>query len=300
MADFFNPPARKAVMFRTHFWDESCTRMFTALQESLGDSYDVIATGFLPGPEPLAIPPGVNQVFHDLPALHGLPYPDVAALDPHQYEPMAFFHKYRDYSHYWLIEYDVRYTGDWRTLFESLDASNADFLATVVRRRRQSPLWAHWQEFCARQPNLPEPHYVKAFAPLMRLSNAGMRAVDAKYRAGWGGFYEALWPSAVAAAGLTIEDIGGDGPFTPPARRGAFYTANAEDPHLVPGSFVFRPSMLEQDIPASPALLWHPVKPAHMQTPLPPARPRSWRDHAYLRPVRALRHWLTSRKTPYF
>jgi hypothetical protein len=300
MPTLFSPFARDAVLFQTHFWDESCERCFNLLCASLQNSHDLFVTGFLDSTSNLPIPDGIDQAFYDTASLAALPYPNLKALRPHHIAPMAFFDRYPNYSHYWMMEYDVRYTGDWLDLFESLSASRADLLATVVQRRLATPLWIHWQEFCAHQPALAEAHYIKIFTPFMRLSNAAMRAIDAAYRAGWVGHYEALWPTATAAANLTIEDIGGDSPFTPASRHLAHYTANPHDPYLAPGSFIFRPSILEQDIPSTPARLWHPVKPANMQQLRPPAVPPTWRDY---RSVVFLRRWrdrLTGRRSPHF
>ena len=57
----------------------------------------------------------------------------------------------------------------------------------------------------------------------------------------WGGHTEVLYPTIARHRGFGIEDLGGAGPFCPPASRGQFYSNNNDDPNLSPGTFVFRP-----------------------------------------------------------
>ena len=61
-------------------------------------------------------PPG----FTDLPLLH-------------------FFRSYPDYDYYWVVEYDVRFSGDWREFFEELDESQSDLLCTTLTRGSELP-----------------------------------------------------------------------------------------------------------------------------------------------------------------
>jgi hypothetical protein len=193
-----------------------------------------------------------------------------------------------DYRYYWIIEFDVRYTGDWAALMAELSESPADVLGTNVQSRAEHPNWTHWQSLDTAGAVLADDAQVKIFTPMTRLSNAAIKAVDAAYRAGWTGHCEVLWPTVAAAAGLLVEDIGGKGSFTPPSRYGRHYTSSAFDPYLAPGSFAYRPAMPESDIPPYPPSLWHPVKPAAIIAALPPAERPTWRDYPLLRPARLL------------
>jgi hypothetical protein len=282
---------RNVILYRTHFWDRACAREFAALSAALGGTHDLFVIGYLTGARP-SPPAEIAQVWHRDACLAELSYPGQAALKPAHLTPMKFFRDHPGYDHYWLIEYDVRYTGDWAALLTELAASPADLLATVIQRRAENPDWPLWPSLAPIPDRLRRGYYVKAFTPLMRLSNAAFRAIDAVYRAGWTGHYEALWPTAIAAAGLGIEEIGGAGRFTPPSRHGKYYTNNRLHAYLPPGSFIFRPSFLECEIPREPPGLWHPVKSAAMRETLPPPPPPDWREHPSLKPVRRLRRWL--------
>ena len=60
--------------------------------------------------------------------------------------------------------------------------------------------------------------------------------------AAWGGHYEFTLPTSALAAGARIEDLGGDGPFTPPERRGQTYVGKTpERASQTTSTFGFRP-----------------------------------------------------------
>jgi len=61
------------------------------------------------------------------------------------------------------------------------------------------------------------------------------------------------------AAGLVIEDFGGDGEFVASGNRNRFYTNAPSHCYLVPGSLVFRPMRIMPGLRRNH--LWHPVKP---------------------------------------
>ncbi len=92
-----------------------------------------------------------------------------------------------------------------------------------------------------------------------RASRAAMAALDAAYRAGWTGHCEGAWPTFATRAGLSLADLGGDGPFTPARLRGRFYSNTPGDLYLAPGSFVFKPVL--HRVGSKRDMLWHPVKP---------------------------------------
>ncbi len=287
-----NPRRRDLVIYRTHFWDAACAREFARLHNALSDHYDLVVAGFIADPAQVPEVPGIPCFFSFADDLAELGYPGLAALKPIHIDMFRIFRSYPNYRHYWMIEFDVRYTGDWAVLMRELSDSPADVLSTVVQTRAEHPNWGHWTSFCAAGAVLPDAHHVKIFTPMTRLSNAAMRVIDAAQQAGWTGHFEVLWPTAAAAAGLLIEDIGGKGSFTPPSRYGRHYTTSAFHVNLTPGSFAFRPAIPESYVSRRPAALWHPIKPDAMVAALPAPEQPSWIDHPLLRPARKLRRRL--------
>jgi len=153
---------------------------------------------------------------------------------------LHFFHAHPDFSHYWLIEYDVRYTGDWGILLAGLNDPGVAYYGVAMQRRASNPKWSHWQSLCTGRDDVAEAHFVKSFTPLQRRSRPAISVIQTALRNGWSGHYEALWPTAIAHARLRLEAIE------------------------------------EHQISQWPPTLWHPVlRPAGMQKPrIPePARP---------------------------
>lgn len=68
---------------------------------------------------------------------------------------MRFYQEQPDYDRYWIIENDVRFGGDWSSLFEELAASEADLLCTTVQTHADNPDWAHWHTLTTAGEEIP-------------------------------------------------------------------------------------------------------------------------------------------------
>lgn len=160
---------------------------------------------------------------------------------------------------YWLIEYDVAFSGSWAKFFQAFDDCEADCLSTNLTRYSEFPKWPLWKSYEG-PPDAPIPRdlWVRYFAPIVRLSHQAVEAANAAFAKGHAGAAEFLMPTVLNAAGLVLEDIGGYSTFTPPSRAGQWYRSTRMHRHLVPGTFVFRPTF--ESPGQEPDLLWHPVK----------------------------------------
>ena len=157
----------------------------------------------------------------------------------------------------WLIEYDVRFTGDWAWFFNQFAASPADLLATGVYDQPFRPGWAHWDTL-AGPTEIPLASRTRATLSIYRASAAALSALDAGYRAGWSGHYEVSTPTLVKRAGLVIEDMGGDGAYVAAGNHRRFYTNEPGRPGLGQGTFVLHEA---NRLPADrPDMLWNPFK----------------------------------------
>jgi hypothetical protein len=162
------------------------------------------------------------------------------------------------YDYYWIVEYDVRYSGSWRDFFSGFANSEADLLGTTLTRYRDVPDWFHWPSLDLLDRPARQDTYLRGFFPVYRLSNRALARLDRDYRTGVKGHYECLVPTVLFRAGLTIEDVGGDGEFVRPENRNRFYRNTPAAKTLSPGSFVFRPVMARAGKEEN--ILWHPVK----------------------------------------
>ncbi|MBD0258518.1 MAG: DUF3405 domain-containing protein, partial [Cytophagales bacterium] len=73
----------------------------------------------------------------------------------------AFLDMNPGYDYYWVIEDDVRFSGDWKYFFDSFSAVDKDFLTSHIRTSAQEPDWPWW-------PYLANPYRVIPFEDRVR------------------------------------------------------------------------------------------------------------------------------------
>lgn len=245
------------------------------LVAELGAEFDIWAVGMCDSPDALAGIDCVPAITYSEAEITGLPYhyerPKLkwAGSGWHNDFPvLKFFLEQRSYEYYWIIEYDVRFTGPWPVIFSDLATSGADLLCTTLQTLDEHPDWYLWPTLSTGGDHVPPWQRIKGFMPFCRISRAALAAVDHAYRRGWGGHYEATWPTISRRADLLIEDIGGNGSFVPPDRRGKYYSCTPNEWSHFPGTFIWRPIYAESKMfdpfrrPIVPGgnTLWHPVK----------------------------------------
>jgi len=264
------PPAT-AVLFLTHFANSAVLARYTALKSALAGRHRVFyAQDLLSSVAHRRITRDLEPdlFLFDRALLARLPYErareawEGASVVPGRVDlvPQLFRRLHPDYERIYLVEHDIVAGEDWRAVFDVLDASPADLLATNVTRRDEHPRWNLWRELQTPGRPLPPPdRQVRALMAFCRYSRAALLALEEAYAAGWRGHFEALVPTACLAAGLSVEDIGGEGPFVPPGRERRFYWSDrlALQHQPAAGTFVYRPE--QKPVPGE-SWLWHPVK----------------------------------------
>jgi hypothetical protein len=262
---------REAVLYYTHFCSPAVLREVARLRNELDGRYDIFALGYCRSAGALDGLDCVPALEYSADDLLALPYPGkTGRFDPANFfgnadlVPMKFFLDRPDYDYYWIIEYDVRFSGAWPELFEDLSCSGADLLCTTMQTWAENPKWAHWETLKTGGEDVPLERRVKGFLPFCRLSPALLAACDARYRKGWNGHSEVIWPTVASLECLGLEDIGGDGSFTPAERHGRYYRNTPSEWSQFPGTFVFRPSFADRNLFGPEChftgTLWHPVK----------------------------------------
>ncbi|MGE5504556.1 MAG: hypothetical protein ACM31L_09050 [Actinomycetota bacterium] len=253
-----------AVLLTTHFIDDGIVAACRRLRDEAGPSRRVaLFYNRSDDPCPGRPPPAdlVVETF-DRDDIRLLGYPRKGRrMDGRDVELFALLwhHRHPGSQPVWLIEYDVAFSGRWSVLFDTFAASPADLLATTIHRHAVNPGWDNWASVSTPFGRAKPARLLRAFMPIYRLSRRGLGVLDEAYHEGWAGHYEATVPTILAARGLVLEDIGGDGEFVAPGNRNRFYTNTPAANTLAPGSFVFRPVRLAAG--AEPDRLWHPVKP---------------------------------------
>lgn len=173
---------------------------------------------------------------------------------------LLFFRRFPEYEHYWVVEYDVRFSGNWEVFFSAFDGNAADLLGTTLQRRSRCPDWSHWHSLDLPTVGTPKDDWIRGFFPVYRVSATALTDLDEAYRAGCAGHMEAAMPTILASQGRSIEDIGGSGEFVKPGNENRFYLNEPHTNELSPGTFVYRPVLTEYG--DRPDTLWHPVKPS--------------------------------------
>ncbi len=194
------------------------------------------------------------------------------------------------FDRYWFIEYDVDFSAPWSQFFSRFDRCNADLLCAALHPRHLSEHWVHWSWFGG-PADARASGIVRSFLPVARITRR-LVEIYAVRSGRWSGHNEAVLPSVALHAGLSVQDMGGDGPMVLPARRGRLYKFRAQKdaghatfrayPHVSRKYFPFSGQRLPREY------LWHPVKTAafraakRRQTTARPARPTSpvWSDPA--------------------
>jgi hypothetical protein len=265
--------ATHAVIYYTHFVSETVSSQLEKLRRELKPEFALFAMGCCPDRStlnPLATA-DIEVRSYDREDLRALPYtrqlenvdwttlrksPDLAI--------MRFFRGNPQFDYYWVIEYDVRYTGDWGSLFDELAKSSAALLCSHLTTQKQNPDWIHWKSFSCADGSVEGHDLVRAFLPFVRLSKGLMRAIDERCRLGWAGHPEVLWPTIAQEVGLPIEEIGGSGSAVPPERRGKYYHSAMAPSGLFLSTFTAWPYFSEksnfEQAPLPTNTLWHPVK----------------------------------------
>lgn len=153
---------------------------------------------------------------------------------------ILFADQYPHYQNFWVIEYDVRFSGDWATFFDHFMDVEADLLTTVMRSYSEDPEWELW-ELSSPTTSIPLEDRHAGFHPFFRISRRAVRFLLQAHQEGWEGHYEVLMPTLLRQNGYDVHDLN---------EFGQWYR---------PEQFRWRPSMWRSG--GATNELYHPVKP---------------------------------------
>ncbi|HVW69507.1 MAG TPA: DUF3405 domain-containing protein [Steroidobacteraceae bacterium] len=168
-----------------------------------------------------------------------------------------YFQQHPEYDYYWVMEYDVRFTGHWMEFFRHFAANPSHLLATTLFDFDFRPDWDNWKTLKSPR-RVPDRERVRALLSLYRLSNPALQALHRAYRDGWSGHYEVTIPTVLKTEGLALEDFGGSGRYVAAGNVNRFYRNSPDIAGLAPGTFTVAANRISAEYP--PNLLWHPIK----------------------------------------
>lgn len=218
----------------------------------------------------LLLEKGINVFSFRLSDLNSLGYKQIQDLygnDHYMY--CYFFMENPQFKFYWIIEYDVLYSGNWENLFGYFKNDDADFISSHIERRNiNNEEWCWWNSM---HSNSMHPTHtntqIKSFNPICRLSNSAMFFLDRlltnkeNY-----GFCEVFIATAMHWRQLKIEDFGGIGEFVTTVNKNKFYVQGVG---VNNGTIRWRPVFSHEEIQALGITnkLFHPVKQSQSSNP---------------------------------
>lgn len=174
--------------------------------------------------------------------------------------PVAYFYKeHPGYAYYWVIEYDVRFSGSWKTLFNAFENVEAGLIAAHFARYAEEPEWPFW-ELSHPRLFIPLEQRWRCFQPIYRISNAALASICAAHLDGWAGHHEVLVPTLLAKNCFSFLDFGGKGRYVLPGTENRFYTARPLNRAgvLDKGTLRWRPAHRRTGLRRNK--IYHPVK----------------------------------------
>lgn len=219
---------KQAVLYLTTKSNEWTLSSFHALEQSLQGKADVYFAYHQQGDVlPVSLQNIENLFVFTSDVLKELGYTPIerGKLVPgsNHFPLLKFFKENQCYDYYWLVEDDVRFSGDWKDFFDSFASSTSDFLSSVIETKAENPNRYWWTSLKVGNEVIAEEKLLKSFNPIYRLSSQALVCIDAHLRIGWMGHYEVLLPTLLYNKGFLLEDFGGEGTFVRPENNAKFY-----------------------------------------------------------------------------
>lgn len=219
---------KQAVLYLTNKSNEWTLSAFHALEQSLQGMADVYFAYHQQGDVlPVSLQNIENLFVFTSDVLNELGYTPIekGKLVPgsNHFPLLKFFKENQCYDYYWLVEDDVRFSGEWKDFFGSFASCTSDFLSSVIETKAENPTWYWWTSLKTGNEVIAEEKLLKSFNPIYRLSSQALVCIDAHLRIGWMGHYEVLLPTLLYNKGFLLEDFGGEGTFVRPENNAKFY-----------------------------------------------------------------------------
>lgn len=172
---------------------------------------------------------------------------------------LDFYRHHPEYDYYWLIEYDVRFNGNWKTFFSFFQDKVEDFISAHIETKDDNPDWIRWHEIELKNIPLNNTIMLKSFNPICRFSNRAFALLHSRCLLGDRGHNEVLMPTLFRYFKLKIADFGGVGRYTNSDQPNLFYAYDAEDDAEDKCTHRYYPRHYESTM-KYPNMIYHPIK----------------------------------------
>lgn len=219
---------KQAVLYLTNKSNEWTLSAFHALEQSLQGKADVYFAYHRQGDVlPVALQNIENLFVFTSDVLNELGYTPIerGKLVPgsNHFPLLKFFKENQGYDYYWLVEDDVRFSGEWKDFFGSFASCTSDFLSSVIETKAENPNWYWWSCLKTGNEAIAVDRLLRSFNPIYRLSSQALACIDDHLRKDWIGHHEVLLPTLLYNKGFLLEDFGGEGIFGRPENNAKFY-----------------------------------------------------------------------------
>ena len=219
---------KQAVLYLTNKSNEWTLSAFHALEQSLQGKADVYFAYHRQGDVlPVALQNIENLFVFTLDVLNELGYTPIekGKLVPgsNHFPLLKFYKENQGYDYYWLVEDDVRFSGEWKEFFDSFASCTSDFLSSVIETKAENPNWYWWSCLKTGNEAIAVDRLLRSFNPIYRLSSQALACIDDHLRKDWIGHHEVLLPTLLYNKGFLLEDFGGEGIFGRPENNAKFY-----------------------------------------------------------------------------
>lgn len=254
-----------AVLFFCHIVNNYTISAYKKLDRELGNEYCLywLFQKDNESRETTLMLDGVNLFEFEMTCLNSMGYRAILELYGNDHYVLEYFKtKHPDYKYYWVIEYDVLFSGNWKTFMDSFVDNHADLIsAHIEKKNRYNEEWCWWSSIkYSSQYDFAGKVCIKSFNPICRFSNRALcflnEFLSDKHNSG---FYEVLVASVLYNAGYKLEDFGGTGFFVSETNENRFYVQGVG---VNNGTIRWRPSYSQTEIRAlgTQDKLFHPVK----------------------------------------
>lgn len=156
--------------------------------------------------------------------LHYTPIAKTLIPGSNHFSLLHFFLQNSPYEYYWYIENDVRFTGNWKTIFNACQDIRVDMISAHMELYKSNPAWRWWEPLTHPTKHIPLTERVSSFNPIYRLSYSALTFIHQALLDKWSGHHEVLLPTLLYNNNFTLMDFGANGVFAPPGFQNRFYS----------------------------------------------------------------------------
>lgn len=252
---------KTAILYVTHLYNNAIELQIQKLQkeiENLATLYVVYQADNVQ----LEAPEGVRShafTIRDLNKLNYTPWGCTIMDGNFHFVLLDFYLKNPEFDYYWLVEYDVRFNGNWNMFFSFFQDKDEDFISSHIETIHDNPQWMRWHEIEAAGIPLNEETLLRSFNPICRFSNRAFNLLHKRCLLGDRGHNEILMPTLFKYFNLNIADFGGHGKYIYTGHPELFYTYDPNSNESDTYTHRCYPPYNIKDM-RYPNMIYHPIK----------------------------------------